>query len=151
MRRMRAASGLAIAVSLLGAACSDVRIGVYATADEARREGAIAKGWVPDGLPPGVIEIREAHDLDTNQRWGAFTFPAREHAGLRALLDPAEIERGPLSCDAPGRLESWPPLLKTPIDVAQLRAIGFHLYRGRDAALLWAIHWPQGKAYYWTP
>jgi hypothetical protein len=149
-RRSRA-SGAAVFAMVLAAACSDVRVGVYSTIEEARTEGAIAKGWVPDGLPPGVSDIREAHDLDTNQRWGAFTFPAAQSAPLRALLDPSEIDRGAVACDPPGRLESWPPLLRTPVDVPQLRSLGFHLYRGRDAALLWVIHWPQGKAYYWTP
>ncbi len=144
-------SAAALAMLLPAGACSDVRVGVYANVDEARREGAIAKGWVPDGLPPGATDIREAHDLDTNQRWGTFTFPAVEAPAMRALLDAAEIERGPVTCDAPGRFESWPPLLTTPVDVEQVRALGFHLHRGRDGALVWAIHWPQGKAYYWTP
>lgn len=144
-------SAAALAVLLPAAACSDVHVGVYANVDEARREGAIAKGWVPEGLPPGTTDIREAHDLDTNERWATFVFPPSEAAALRALLDRAEIERGPLTCDPPRRFESWPPLIRTPVDVDQVRALGFHLYRGRDAALVWAIHWPQGKAFYWTP
>ena len=143
--------GAVLAILCSAFACSDVRLGVYATLEEARREGAIAKGWVPEGLPPGTTEIREAHDVDTNRRWGAFTFPAAEAPSLRGLVNAAEIERGPVSCDPPGRFESWPPLLRTPIDVAQVRTIGLRLYRGRDTALIWAIHWPQGKAYYWTP
>jgi hypothetical protein len=148
-RMIRSAAALALLLPTVS--CSDVRVGVYASVDEARREGAIAKGWVPEGLPPSAADIREAHDLDTNKRWVAFTFPAAEAPALRALIDRAEIERGPVVCDAPARFESWPRLLRTPVDVDQMRALGFRLYRGRDAMSMWAIHWPQGKAFCWTP
>src|SRR5690348_15361539 len=51
---------------LCAAACGDVGVvtGSYATIAEATAEGAVGKGWVPQGLPPGTREIREAHDTD---------------------------------------------------------------------------------------
>jgi hypothetical protein len=59
-----------------------------------------------------------------------------------------EITAGPLECDPPGRLEFWPRVLRTPIDLDKVRSTGFRLYRGRDGRQ-YAINWGQGRLYYW--
>jgi len=128
--------------------CSDLRVkmGVYANLDEARRGGAISGGWVPDGLPSGTSDLREGHAPD-GRHWGVFAFPSAEDAAVRALLGP-EITTGTLSCEPPGRLEFWPRVLFSTIDVERVRSTGFRLYNGRDART-YAINWGQGRAYYW--
>jgi hypothetical protein len=127
-------------------ACSDLRVksGIYANLDEVRKAGA--SNWVPEGLPPGTSDLREGH-LPDGRQWGAFTFPGADAASVRGLLG-SEITTGTLSCDPPGRLEFWPRVLLSPVNVERVRSTGFRLYTGRDART-YAINWGQGRAYYW--
>jgi hypothetical protein len=126
--------------------CSNLRVkaGVYANLDEVRKAGA--GNWVPEGLPPGTSDLREGH-LPDGRHWGAFSFPGADAAPIRALLGP-EVTTGTLSCDPPGRLEFWPRVLQSPVDVERVRSTGFRLYTGRDART-YAINWGQGRVYYW--
>ncbi len=139
---------MVLMVLVLLGGCGDlrVRMGIYANLDEVRKAGAIASGWVPDGLPPGVTDLREGHAPD-GRHWGAFSFPGGEADAVRALLG-LEITTGTLSCEPPGRLEFWPRVLLTPVDVERVRSTGFRLYSGRDSRT-YAINWGQGRAYYW--
>jgi hypothetical protein len=127
--------------------CSDLRVkvGIYANVDEARTAGAIANGWVPDNLPAGTSDLREGH-LPDGRHWGAFTFPPADAAPLRALIG-SEIPSGTLECEPPGRLEFWPRVLLSPVDVEKVRSTGFRVYRGGERT--YAINWGQGRAYYW--
>lgn len=138
---------LTVLMVLLVAGCSDLRVkmGIYANLDEARTAGAVASGWVPDGLPPGTSDLREGH-LPDGRHWGAFTFPAADSASVRALIG-AEILTGTLSCEPPGRLEFWPRVLLSPVDVERVRSTGFRVYRGGERTF--AINWGQGRVYYW--
>ena len=137
-------------VLLLGAlaSCSDLRVkvGVFDSVDEARASGAIAAGWVPDGLPKNASDLREGH-LPDGRYWGVFTFPQADEAAVRSIVG-QEITTGTLTCDPPGRLEWWPRLVQSPVDVEQVRATGFRIYRG-SAARTFVVNWGQGRAYYW--
>ena len=123
-----------------------VKLAVFNTVDEARNAGAIQAGWVPDGLPGRTSDLRAGYMPD-GRHWGVFAFPSSEEAALRRLARD-EITSGTLECDPPGRLEFWPRLLRTPIDIERVRATGFRLYRGGDSRT-YAINWGQGRAYYW--
>ena len=109
--------------------CSDLRVkvGVFETLDEARAAGVIAAGWVPEGLPRAVNDLREGH-LPDGRHWGVFAFPAADEPAIRALLG-QEITTGTLTCDPPGRLEWWPRIVQSPVNVEQVRATGFKIYR----------------------
>ena len=67
---------------LLLAGCGDLRVkmGIYANLDEARKAGALASGWVPEGLPAGASDLREGH-LPDGRHWGAFSFPGARRCG----------------------------------------------------------------------
>ena len=149
---MRSCRTLIVLLLCASAACRDLEVvtASYATLDEAHADGAIERGWIPAGLPAGTSEIREAHDLDTNRRWGLFSFPVQEAAALRALLG-TEIDTSPVSCDIPARIEWWPVLLRGQIDGEKARATGLRAYRGRVGDLVFLVNWDQGRAYYWTP
>jgi hypothetical protein len=138
----------ALPLLLALAACTDltVRVGIYQTLDEAQRAGAIASGWIPEGLPTGANDLREGH-LGDGRHWGAFSFPADQGSAVRALTA-AEITTGAVSCDPPGRLEFWPRLLRTPIDVERVKSTGFRLYQGAGGRTF-AVNWGQGRGYYW--
>jgi hypothetical protein len=148
-------TGLVVAIVLsagVSAACRniDVVTASYATLAEARAAGAVQRGYVPDGIPPGAHDLREAHDLDTNRRWGLFGFPANERPALEALLDPTELPIEGLRCDMPGRIEWWPVLLRGQIDGGRARATGLRAYRTKAGDLVFLVNWNQGRAYYWT-
>jgi hypothetical protein len=133
------------------AGCRDLEVvtSTYATLDEAVAAGAVERGWVPQGLPAGTREIREAHDLDSNRRWGLFNFPEREGDVLRRLLGPERSLEGAV-IDTPRRIEWWPVLLRGPLKHDQFRSTGLLAYDAREGDLQYAVNWKQGRAYYWT-
>jgi hypothetical protein len=149
---LRAACGVLGAacwlLPVLLAGCGDLRVkmGVYNTLDEARKAGAIAEGWVPERVPASASELREGHMPD-GRHWGVFAFQPADEAAVRAMMG-EELSAGTLTCDAPGRLEFWPRLLLTPVDVERVRSTGFRIYRGVDGRM-YAINFGQGRAYYW--
>lgn len=132
-------------------ACRDLDVvtAAYATLDEAVAAGAVANGWLPRGLPPGAREIREAHDLDSNRRWGLFVFPPEQAQALKAILG-AEVSLEGRTCDPPRRIEWWPLLLRDRLDQAQIGATGHQAYESREDGLIFVVHWKQGRAYYCT-
>lgn len=139
---------LVLIVLMVLGACGDLRVkmGVFNTVDEARRGGEMAAGWIPDGVPPAATDLREGH-LPDGRHWGVFAFQPGEEPAVRAMTA-AEITTGRLTCDPPGRLEFWPQLLQSPVNVERVRSTGFKLYRGADGRT-YAINWGQGRAYYW--
>jgi hypothetical protein len=139
-----------VVLLLVLAACAgsplSVKVGVFNSLEEARNAGAIASGWVPDGLPGGATDLREGHMPD-GRHWGVFAFKPADEPAVRALVA-GEIMTGPLACDPPGRLEFWPRVLRTPVDVDKVRSTGFRIYSG-SGGRTYVVNWGQGRAYYW--
>lgn len=143
---------LVILVCLVAAvACSNIRSQTenYATLDEARSAGAIEKGWLPDILPPEAYEIRVGYVPDSTHKWGLFNFPPEQGEALRLRLGP-QVELDGLTVDVPARIEWWPVALRRTLDGEQLHVTGLQGYRSHDGALVIAVHWNQGRAYYWS-
>lgn len=151
-RRRRLPLSVFLLGALSGASCSDLDVvtASYRTLAEARDAGAIERGWVPEGLPEGTHELREAHDLDSNRRWGLFNFPPPRGDELRALLEPHEISLAGVTCDIPARIEWWPVLLRNRLDHERIKSAGLKAYRARGGGLLFVVNWEQGRAYYWS-
>ena len=151
MARRLTAAVIALVASML-VACSDkdVVTETYATVEEAVSAGAVERGWVPRGLPPSTRELREAHDIDSNRRWGLFNFPPEEGDHLRKLIaDPGQSgEPKPLTCDIPARIEWWPVLLRGSIPADRVTDAGLSVHRTHDGMNL-VVNWKQGRAYYW--
>jgi hypothetical protein len=136
-------------VGLTGCRNLDVITESYATLAEAQSAGAIERGWLPRGLPPGTRELRLAHDLDSNRRWGLFNFPPEEGDALRRILA-AEISFAGLSCRPPRRIEWWPILLREQLQAERIEATGLKGYAATQNELIFAVNWAQGRAYYWS-
>lgn len=147
MRRMSNVLGVLVLAVLAG--CSDLRVkeGIYTNLDDAKAAGAIQRGWVPAALPADAADLREGH-LPDGRHWGVFAFTTHDADAVRALLG-SEITSNPPGCEAPGRLEWWPRLLRTPIDLDRVKSTGFRLYYDRGGERAFAINWGQGRAYYW--
>ncbi len=147
---MRTAAVLALVIGLV-CSCSDTETNAYATRAEAEAAGAIARGWVPRGLPDSAYEIREVHDVDSNQRWGLFNFAAADRDALRRILTPEEVSiAGVRSEPPPARIEWWPLIFRRDADPEQLKSAGLQAYRARDERLIVVVNWNQGRAYYWS-
>jgi hypothetical protein len=63
-----------IIVSNILFGCNERPTAYYPTWQEAMKEGAVTRGWIPSFLPKSSTNISETHDLDTNA--GAFCFSA---------------------------------------------------------------------------
>jgi hypothetical protein len=138
-----------VLVLLVLPACADLRVkeGVYNTLADARTAGAVADGWVPDGLPASAADFREGH-LPDGRHWGVFTFATADGDAVRALVG-SEMTAGTVTCSPPRRLVWWPQLIHSPVDVERVRSTGFRLYTQPASGLTFAINWGQGRAYYW--
>ena len=150
----RCVAGAPAAIALVAVfACSGInaQTNSFATLAEAREAGAITKGWLPEGLPPGSHDIREGHVPGTTERWGLIDFPQSEEASLRALLQPDEIPLNGQRCEIPGRIEWWPLMLRGALDEGRLATTGIRAYRAKEGNLIFAVNWSQGRAYFWTP
>jgi len=141
-----------VALIAFAVACSGVnsQTNSFATLAEARQAGAIAQGWIPDGLPSSSHDIREAHLPGTRQRWGIINFSQAEADTLRALLNADEISLDGQRADAPGRIEWWPIVLRGDLQGDRIAATGIRGYRSKDRQLFFAVNWNQGRAYYWA-
>ena len=146
----RALRLLATLALVLAGACSSsplsVKVGVYNSVADARESGAIASGWIPEGVPPGAGDLREGH-LSDGRHWGVFSFKPAEEGDVRALIG-SEITSGTLTCEPPRRLEWWPRLLMSRFQVDTVRSTGFRVYNAAGSRRF-AINWGQGRAYYW--
>ena len=140
---------MAIVLSAGGCRNLDVLTETYATLAEAEAAGAVKRGWLPRGLPPGARELRLAHDVDSNRRWGLFNFSPGEGETLLALVGP-EISLDGLECNPPGRIEWWPVLLRRRLDGERIKATGLRGYAAKEGDLVIAVNWAQGRAYYWS-
>ena len=149
---IRAIARAVLAALTLSAGCRDLEVmtASYGTLAEARQAGAMTAGRIPQGLPPGTFEMREAFDPDTNRRWGLFNFPPAEAAALKTLLEQSEHSLAGHRCEAPRRIEWWPPQLRGALDDARITATGLRAYHSTDGALVFAVNWNQGRAYYWS-
>ena len=153
MSGWRGSSWLVVAAAAIGlsGACKDidVRTEAYATLAEAQAAGAVDRGWLPRGLPPGTRDLRVAYDVDANRRWGLFDFPPAEGDALRALTG-SEISLDGLECNPPGRIEWWPILLRQRLDGERIKATSLRGYSTKDGELILAVNWAQGRGYYWS-
>ncbi len=149
MKSQKLLALLVLAAAVAGCRDVDVVTETYATLQEAVAAGAVDRGWMPRGLPPGTKEIREAHDLDSNRRWGLFNFPQGEADALRTLLG-SGISLSGQTCNPPRRIEWWPQLLRRELDHDRIMATGLEAYAAREGNLIFAVNWNQGRAYYWT-
>jgi hypothetical protein len=148
--RQLVAGGILMLIAAGSCRNIDVVTASYATLADARNAGAIGSTRIPDALPPGTREIREARDLDTNRRWGLFMFPPEEGDSLRGLIEAAELNLDDHECDIPSRIEWWPVLLRGSLDAERIHTAGLRVYGGRRGDLVFAVNWNQGRAYYWT-
>ncbi len=124
----------------------------YATLGEAKRDGAIERGWIPGFLPPSAREIHEVHDLDTNSTRGSCLFDRSDLSVLRSAL--VELDREELAgveIPPPRGVRWWPRGLRGSLEHdafpgwIMLRDPGGEwvvaVETQRPRALFWRVRW----------
>jgi hypothetical protein len=78
-------------MAFLLSACSERFTEYYPKYEDAKKDGAVKRGWIPEIVPTTATEIHEQHDLDTNDVWIRFTVPSSDRdrltTGLKRLSD----------------------------------------------------------------
>ena len=65
-----------IAILAMSSSCTnDVLDSSYATQSEVKASNAIQRGWIPAWLPSEAMNIREVHNIDTNESALSFNLP----------------------------------------------------------------------------
>ena len=122
----------------------------FASLREAQAAGAVERGWVPAILPAGAYELRAAYEPAGQRRWGLFNFHPADVDALRSAMAAEETTFDTMRVDIPGRIEWWPVAMRGDLDAQTLSATGLRVYRAKDAPLVLAVNWSQGRAYYWA-
>jgi hypothetical protein len=131
----------------------------YTSLADAKKDGAIDRGWIPDFLPESSRNLHELHDPSSPTTWCAFEFVPTDSATLRKSL---KADAGLLSLvrDVPSPGKAWwPAMLAGNLDTAKIHEAGFDLYAlvepetaSTKEALLFAIDWAKGRGFFYrTP
>ena len=153
---------LLVSVLCVGFACvlvachSDRRESSYPSLADAKKDGAIDRGWIPDFLPESSRAIHEVHDMSPSTTWCAFEFLPSDSQGLRKSLKsvgalPPSVGRVP----GPG-VSWWPAALEGNLDVGKIHGAGFDPYVVERPEtfvtaeiLLFAIDWTKGRGFFY--
>ena len=66
---------LFIAALLVPSCTNDILDASYPSTSDAVADGAVKRGWIPAWVPAGATDLREVHDVDTNQSTLSFSVP----------------------------------------------------------------------------
>jgi len=136
-----------VALGMGVSSCRETLVTRYASRTEADRAGAFGSGWLPQFLPPSAVDIWERHNIDTNETWGAFRFPAGEAAGLRGAVVPADPAA--TTVRNPGGTPEWPDALAGQLVRGRLHSAGLELFKAASEEVYLAVDWQHGVAYFW--
>lgn len=130
----------------------------YPSLAEAEKDGAIARGWIPDDLLPGSSRaIYEVHDLSPSTQWCAFEFDPAGSQRLRKNLKSIDVIPAPVRRVPNPHVAWWPRVLKGNIDMDTIHKEKFELYvveRPETSVtrevLLFAIDWSKGRGFFYS-
>ena len=144
---------LGCAALVLGAvSCeSDLRESFYRSLLDARTDGGIDRGWVPDILPESAHDIHEIHEISGGRTWCAFDFSRADWEGFRTNLTRSAV--APMNSIAAPRVSWWPAILTGRIDPDRLRNAGLELFAVarplNSEVLLFAIDLARTRGYFY--
>lgn len=133
--------------ALIQTACSDLVESSYSSMVDAKRAGAVDRGWLPPFVPEGARGIREIHNVDTNETWCVFELPTEEVVSLRGALSvvtPNEVSSRRVR--RPG-VSWWPEVLAGALDLKAIEGAGLELYK--SGFILVAIDKQRGRAFFY--
>jgi hypothetical protein len=131
-------------VMLTCIACGERAESVYPTLADAKRDGAIARGWLPNVLPDGSRNIREIHSIDDPRSWSTFEFSPEDAVGLREALSESGSAGLPVAVPSPG-VQWWPDVLEGKLSPPAIERSGLTLYMSGSG--LFAIDWKSRRGF----
>ena len=104
---------LLVLLVLFAAGCSETFENHYSDWQEAQKDGAVERGWLPDWLPRTAADIREIHNLDTNASAFSLSIPTNWSPPEVAGCVPISQAAAPSIRlrDFPSNIEQHPGLL----------------------------------------
>jgi hypothetical protein len=146
-----------VTLALLG--CGDkLRESSYHTMSDAKKDGAIERGWIPDYLPASSRDIHEMHRISNPTTWCSFTFLPGDSETLRKKLRGAGTESLSVArVERPGTTW-WPTFLDGTLDISKVHQAGYELYgmeepertgEKRASVYLFAVDWASGRALFY--
>jgi hypothetical protein len=126
--------------------CDDDFEESYATAGDARKAGAVDRGWIPAVIPASATNLRERHNVDTNEVAGTFRIPLGEVPELLARLN--NVGEGESVRGTRIHPEPWPEILKGELSQPRLQGEGIHLARDTERRVF-AVNRNTGEVHYW--
>ena len=81
----------------------------YADRAQVEADGAFTKGWAPDFLPDSATNIRESHNLDTNECWLTFTFEKDAEHSMKTVLASTDLQNVKFPRASSSRRRPWWP------------------------------------------
>lgn len=157
--------GRRILISLIAAGtvlgCSETIETYYPTLLEAKRAGAVEKGWIPPGLPSSSRDIHERHDLDSNRGWIKFTYDKEQGRVFLRELDGIPDAKLDSITLRPPKVTWWHSAIREGSLHTARRSQGFEIYHkrlfgkneyGMEFTEDWffAIKASEGLAYAWV-
>jgi hypothetical protein len=147
-----------LVASLLSVKFTDRSETFYPSLIEAKKDGAIDRGWIPgDLLPASSATIHELHNLSPAREWCAFAFATQDSEELRKKLKGVDVLPPSVRVIEDPAVSWWPTVLKGNLDTARIRNEGFDLYAVERPAnsvqsfiLLFAIDWSKGRAFFYV-
>ena len=129
----------------------------YPSLADARKEGAVDRGWIPDFLPESSHNIHELHELSPSRGWCAFEFRTNDSQQLRKnLKSVAALPDSVKRVRNPGKTW-WPVVLRGNLDDKKIQKSGFELYVLVEPATalstqvwLFAIDWENGRGFFYS-
>ena len=129
----------------------------YPSLADARKSGAIDRGWIPDDiLPSSSHSIHELHNLSPSKEWCAFEFDADDSERLRKNLKSIDVLLPSVRRVRDPKVSWWPAMLKGDLDPTSIRQQGFTLYQIERPAnsvmnevLLFAVDWSKGRGFFY--
>jgi hypothetical protein len=143
----------------LAASHSDRRESFYPSLADAKRDGAIDPGWIPDFLPEGSRSIHELRDISPSTQWCAFEFSDGDALALHKRLKSDGPSIPSLRHVADPRKTWWPAVLAGDLDPTKIHGAGLDLNvinepetASTNEVLLIAIDWVKGRGFFYrTP
>jgi hypothetical protein len=150
--------GIWVAVARLSATFGDRFESSYLSLAEAKKDGAIDRGWVPDDiLPSSSRNIHEIHDLSPSREWCAFEVALNDSERLRKSLKSIDVLPWSVRNVRDPKVPWWPTALNGNLDAQRIRNQGFDLYAIERPAnsvqsfiMLFAVDWSKGRAFFYS-
>lgn len=106
---------------------NDRREAYYSSLADARRDGAIDRGWIPEILPESSSNIHELHEVSGGRTWCAFDFAQTDWETFQGKLKQQNAV-APVSRIAAPNVAWWPAVMTGEFDVDRIQTAGLELY-----------------------